>query len=125
MNRKLSSAYADAVLDFLETGARQGIVYEDGLFVFKDDTELSAMDEPLMWVDEQWSDLVGSISAPIDPTDVEFSKLRLRAQIIEALVDSSYIRRVAAHFGELSPPNSIPPPVAANPPASPSSNTSV
>lgn len=116
MNRKLASAYADAVLDYLETGARQGIVYEDGLFVCRDDTELSVAAEPIMWVGDNWNQLV-AVSAPTDAADPEYSKLRIRAQIIEVPVDSDFIRGVAAKFGDLTPLDPIPvgtPPVSAS-----------
>lgn len=117
MNRKLASAYADAVLDYLETGVRQGIVYEGDLFVFRDDVELLAADRPLMWVDQHWTELLSGISAPTDPADPAFSKLWLRAQIIESLVDTDYIRELAAQFGEISPPTSGASPRTAQVPA--------
>jgi hypothetical protein len=82
--KKLASAYADAVLDYLETGAAQGIVYKDDLFLLagRNDCETA----PHLWVDRHWKKFVPGLSVATDPLDPQFNGVRLRAQIIELLV---------------------------------------
>lgn len=93
-SRKLASAYADAVLDCLESGIEQGIVYKDGMYLFANRDECES--KPHLWVNRDWKKLVSGISAPADPADPGFSKLRLRAQIIESLLASGKAERFAA-----------------------------
>lgn len=82
--KKLASAYADAVLDYLETGIAQGIIYKDDLFLLagRGDCETT----PHLWVDRHWKKFVPGLSVATDPGDPQFNGTRLRAQIIEQLV---------------------------------------
>lgn len=82
--KKLASAYADAVLDYLETGIAQGIVYKDDLFLLAGRGDCEST--PHLWVDRHWRKFVQGLSVPVDPLDPEFNAVRLRAQIIEKLV---------------------------------------
>lgn len=84
--KKLASAYADAVLDYLETGIAQGIVYKDDLYLLAGRGDCEST--PHLWVDRHWRKFVPGLTVPVDPLDPAFNAVRLRAQIIERLVAS-------------------------------------
>ncbi|MDP9140992.1 MAG: hypothetical protein M3O62_09400 [Pseudomonadota bacterium] len=85
--KKLASAYADAVLDYLETGNAQGIVFKDDLLLLTGRGDCAT--KPHLWVDRHWRKFVaGSFSTPVDPRDPHFNAVRLRAQIISNLVEN-------------------------------------
>lgn len=101
--RKLASAYADAVLDFLETGARQGILYEDDMVLFTEQAETGLSHRPRILVDEQWREFVSGVSVSTDPLDPEFCATRLRAQIIDDLLVSGRVELLAAGIVTFDP----------------------
>ncbi|HEY1076362.1 MAG TPA: hypothetical protein VGE51_06705 [Fontimonas sp.] len=84
--RMLASAYADAVLDYLEIGVTQGVICKDGEYVLAGRRECST--RPHLWVDKNWQTLVPGLTAPTDPCHPEFDECLLRRQIIGNLAIS-------------------------------------
>lgn len=101
--KKLASAYADAVLDFLETGARQGILYEDDIVLFTEQADAGLSNKPRILVDEQWRDFVTGVSVSTNPADPDFCATRLRAQIIDDLLVSGRVELLAAGIVTIDP----------------------
>jgi hypothetical protein len=93
--RKLASAYADAVLDYLETGSRQGILPEDDAVLFTEHDEPGASSQPRILVDGRWQELVPGVSVSTNPSDPAFCPIRLRAQIIDDLLVSGRVELLA------------------------------
>lgn len=82
----LAAAYADAVMDYLECGVAQGIVFKDGGYALAGRRECAT--RPHLWVDKNWQVLAPGITAPIDPRHPEFDEHLLRRQIIGNLAVS-------------------------------------
>ncbi len=95
--RKLASAYADAVLDYLETGTEQGILYKDDMFLFVDSIDSGG--PPHLWIDGRWTTFVTDISSTTNQLSPDFCATHLRAQIIEHLIYSGKAQQLAAGIG--------------------------
>ncbi|MDP9142147.1 MAG: hypothetical protein M3O62_15330 [Pseudomonadota bacterium] len=80
---QLASAYADAVVDHLEFGIDQGVVFKDGQYLLAGRRECEIT--PHLWVDRHWKKLVPEIGISTDPRQSDFNEPLLRAQIIESL----------------------------------------
>lgn len=94
MNAKgLACAYADAVLNCIETGDDQAFMVQDGscLLARRDDCEGS----PHIWVNlKNWHQVVGALPVTTDPADADFDASRLRAEIVQQLLLSGRASRL-------------------------------
>ncbi|MDP9140989.1 MAG: hypothetical protein M3O62_09385 [Pseudomonadota bacterium] len=93
---QLASAYADAVVDHLEFGIDQGIVFKDGRYLLAGRRECEIT--PHLWVDRHWRAFVPEIDVPADPRDSNFDEFQLRALIVESLVVDANQAVVQFHY---------------------------
>lgn len=82
--KQLSSAYADAVLDYLETGIPQGIEYRDGLFLLSGRSDCEGAS--CLLVGRDWAKVVPRLSVSTNTHDPRFDRVLLRARIIDAMI---------------------------------------
>src|ERR1043166_6418635 len=100
--KRFAAVYAEAALTFLETREPQWLAWDGQSHAFDfGSTEMDAPPIPvLLVVDEHWTQLIGEVSAAIDPESPDFDADDLRDAIASQLADEGFGERLLRRFQE-------------------------
>ena len=100
--KRFAAVYAEAALTFLDTHEAQWLAWDGQSHTF--DFGSTEMDTPpipvLLFVDENWTKVIGEVAAVTDPESPDFDVDELRDAISTQLLDDGFGERLLQKFQE-------------------------
>lgn len=100
--KRFAAVYAEAALTFLDTRETQWLAWDGHSHAFDfGSTEMDAPPLPaLLFVDEDWTKVIGDVAASTDPESPEFDAEALREAIVAQIADEGFGERLLRGFQE-------------------------
>jgi hypothetical protein len=100
--KKFGAVYAEAVLTFLDSGEAQWLTWDGHSLAFDfGSIELDPPPVPVMlYVDADWTKVVGEVGESIDPESPDFDADALREAVEAQVADEGFGERLLLRFQE-------------------------